>query len=549
MAQLTSGLCPTFGFLCCLLFLPASWEAGAKAFPELQKTGEPPAAEPSPPPPPGLPHRAPSEHADPNSGRRLPDLPKPAATQKPRKPCNVSRLAKPVHRPVDDSKATDSPGATDDHEKPPALEKKVSSPKEDPMVRNGRSADDPKSTLTEKGSGGKRPTSAPRRTTVCKSTTSKSRVTRNSGTPVGPVEASSPVSTASHKPTTRPHDSELRKSPPSSVKSTEATPGTPGADDHRAPSASDKPVHTTTEHAKRSTSASKTTNPPVTSAEHKVDNTSTKEEATRSLTPTKYERETVTATQALVTLTDRERQSEAANGTARAPTTPAQHKGETTSATEGTTHAQVMPIEHSTTPASENTTHASAEPTDHSEEASPTTQKAPKVSESPTGSLEKTTPAAKTVKATGSPAQATAGKATADKATAPPPHFETTHPGVLGIVTTRTDVGFPTPSGPPRPRQSTHSSPAGPHAAGARRGADSFPAWAIVIVILLAVIVLLVSLGLIFLVSCASRARHVLSRNSEDSDPEDIGGHNSYPVYLMEQQNLKPNQIPTPPCP
>lgn len=28
MAQLTSGLCSTFGFLCCLFFLPASWEAG-----------------------------------------------------------------------------------------------------------------------------------------------------------------------------------------------------------------------------------------------------------------------------------------------------------------------------------------------------------------------------------------------------------------------------------------------------------------------------------------------------------------------------------------
>lgn len=67
-------------------------------------------------------------------------------------------------------------------------------------------------------------------------------------------------------------------------------------------------------------------------------------------------------------------------------------------------------------------------------------------------------------------------------------------------MTTRTDLGFPTPSGAPRPQQSTHGSPGGPHAAGARREHDSFPAWAIVIVILLAVIVLLVSLGLIFLV-------------------------------------------------
>lgn len=28
MAQLTSGLCSSFGFICCLFFLPASWEAG-----------------------------------------------------------------------------------------------------------------------------------------------------------------------------------------------------------------------------------------------------------------------------------------------------------------------------------------------------------------------------------------------------------------------------------------------------------------------------------------------------------------------------------------
>lgn len=48
-------------------------------------------------------------------------------------------------------------------------------------------------------------------------------------------------------------------------------------------------------------------------------------------------------------------------------------------------------------------------------------------------------------------------------------------------------------------------------------------------------------------VSCASRARHQLTQNSEDAEPEDKGGRNSYPVYLMEQQNLNLNQIPSPP--
>lgn len=48
-------------------------------------------------------------------------------------------------------------------------------------------------------------------------------------------------------------------------------------------------------------------------------------------------------------------------------------------------------------------------------------------------------------------------------------------------------------------------------------------------------------------VSCASRARHVLTQNPENAEPEDRRGRNSYPVYLMEQQNLRPNQIPSPP--
>lgn len=50
-------------------------------------------------------------------------------------------------------------------------------------------------------------------------------------------------------------------------------------------------------------------------------------------------------------------------------------------------------------------------------------------------------------------------------------------------------------------------------------------------------------------VSCASRARHVLTQNSEEPEPEpeDKGNRNSYPVYLMEQQNLNLNQIPSPP--
>ncbi|XP_069344955.1 mucin-like protein 3 [Eulemur rufifrons] len=75
---------------------------------------------------------------------------------------------------------------------------------------------------------------------------------------------------------------------------------------------------------------------------------------------------------------------------------------------------------------------------------------------------------------------------------------------------------------------------------------DPFPAWAIVIVILVAVILLLVFLGVVFLVSYVMRTRRGLTQNTQDNDPEDEGGPNSYPVYLMEQQTLGRGQIPSP---
>lgn len=77
-------------------------------------------------------------------------------------------------------------------------------------------------------------------------------------------------------------------------------------------------------------------------------------------------------------------------------------------------------------------------------------------------------------------------------------------------------------------------------------GSDSFPPWAIVIVVLVAVILLLVFLGLIFLVSYLTRTRRALTQNTEDDDPADDAGPNSYPVYLMEQQTLGVGQIPSP---
>nr|KAF6506718.1 hypothetical protein HJG63_013723 [Rousettus aegyptiacus] len=72
---------------------------------------------------------------------------------------------------------------------------------------------------------------------------------------------------------------------------------------------------------------------------------------------------------------------------------------------------------------------------------------------------------------------------------------------------------------------------------------DSFPVWAIVLVVLVAVILFKMFLGLIFLVSYMARTHCTLIHNTEDNDPEDDVGPHSYPVYLMEQQTLGVGQI------
>lgn len=46
-------------------------------------------------------------------------------------------------------------------------------------------------------------------------------------------------------------------------------------------------------------------------------------------------------------------------------------------------------------------------------------------------------------------------------------------------------------------------------------------------------------------VSYVTRTRLPLIHSAEDNDPEDDGGPNSYPVYLMEQQTLGMGQIPS----
>ncbi|XP_021074138.1 mucin-like protein 3 [Mus pahari] len=495
MAQPTSGLYSTFGFFICLLFLPASWEAGANTFQELQKTGEPPKFDHLLPLTPGLTHRAPSDQN--TSGQHPPDLPEATETQKPKKQCNTARLVKPVHTPLDNAKAADYGNTTVRREMPPASEKDLSSQGEYPMARNERSADEPRSANSEKKSDGKSLTSPPRRTTNCMSSTRRTSRTTKSGTTVSPMEASTNLRTTSQKPTAF-HVSELIRQSSSPVNSTEAprtsyntlkTLTTSGPEHHTIPFASDKSVQITTEHIKEATSARETT---------------------------------------------------------RTQSTFIEYEGKASPASESASQAQVLPVEHPTTSVSENMIRVSAEST-------PSTEKATKPPESPTVFQKKTTVATKTVRATRTSERTSVilettqpAKAAEDESsTVPSPHFhktETLHQGTVGSLTPSTSEAH-------HPQQSTPSLPGGLLAAGERGENDSFPAWAIVIVVLMAVIILLVFIGLVLLVSCASRTRHVLTQNSEDAEPEpeDKGSRNSYPVYLMEQQNLNLNQIPSPP--
>ncbi|NP_001028538.1 mucin-like protein 3 precursor [Mus musculus] len=500
MAQPTSGLYSTFGFFICLLFFPASWEAGANTFQELQKTGEPPKFDHLLPLTQGLTHRASSDQK--TSRQHPPDLPEATATQKAKNQCNTTRLVKPVHTPLDNAKAADYGNTTVRHEMPPASEKDLSSQGKHLMARNERSADDPRSTTSENGSDGKRLTSAPRRNTSCMPSTRRTSLTTKSGMRASPMGASASLRTTSQKPTTF-HVSELIRQSSSPVYATETprtsyntlkTLTTSGPEHHTIPFASDKSVQITTEHIKEATSASEITR-------------------TQS-TFTKYE-------------------------------------GKTSPASESSSQAQVLPIKHHTTSASENTIPVSAKST-------PSTEKATKPTASPTVFQRKTIVATKTVRATRTSERTPVflettqpAKATEDKSSTVPSHVhktETMHQGTVGSLTSRTNLGLST-SEAHYPQQSTHSLPGGLHAAGETGENNSFPVWAIVIVILMAVIILLVFIGLILLVSCASRARHVLTQNSEEPEPqpEDKGSRNSYPVYLMEQQNLNLNQIPSPP--
>uniref|UniRef100_A0A8C9BVK7 Mucin like 3 n=1 Tax=Phocoena sinus TaxID=42100 RepID=A0A8C9BVK7_PHOSS len=287
-------------------------------------------------------------------------------------------------------------------------------------------------------------------------------------------------------------------------------------------------------------------------------------------------RPTVTSNPAKTTTSGHER-------TTGTPETPTGHGGKTTSGHERTTGTPDTPIGHGgkTTSGHERTTGTLDTPTGHGGKTTSIHEGSTGTSAKPTGHEGKTKWTH--YKNSGAPTESTRhqGKTALATETIKPPikHTENSTKVTAATesirppvkVTGDTSISTTSPC-PQKPEVSRHVSVGSstatrsimseapdkshPHQnkagsqgdfhAGERGENDSFPAWAIVIVVLLIVILLLVFLGLIFLVSYLARTRRALIQNTEDNDPEDDGGPISYPVHLMEQQTLGMTQISSP---
>uniref|UniRef100_A0A3Q2I6L1 Mucin like 3 n=1 Tax=Equus caballus TaxID=9796 RepID=A0A3Q2I6L1_HORSE len=510
MAQPAQCIRSTFGLQCCLLFLLASWEAGATTVQELQKTGESPTSDHILPPTPSPVYTTLSDHTALHSGHSPADLPKSTETHQPKRCCNTTHSSKLIHKSIDNSGSS-----TTHHEAPPTSEQNPSNQGKDTVIRNKRSADF-NSTQTDKGSS-KYPTPAPKSKTTCrKSKTTKQIVTRNSAETITTLEKTIITlvskSTSSHKTTNPSHNSfnsETNKTPTSTSEKTTTATSTPyqgtrisgrseRADDHTT-TANYRPTVDSDKKLIRTTENIKDTSQQETTAASEVTTVSEK--------PTEQQQETRAAhkktTCAPVKPTEQRQETTAAHRkTTGAPAKPTKHVEKTTSATE-TIKAPVKPTEN---PAATETTRPPVEVTGDKSitNTSPHPKKPEVTHQVPTGSFAATTSSLE-----------------------------------LGSITSEA------PANKSQPNQNKDGSEGGLQTAESEEK-DSFPSWAIVIVILLAVILLLVFFGLIFLVSYMMRRRRALIRNTEDNDPENDVGPNSYPVYLMEQQTLGMSQIPSP---
>ncbi|XP_006052372.4 mucin-like protein 3 [Bubalus bubalis] len=214
------------------------------------------------------------------------------------------------------------------------------------------------------------------------------------------------------------------------------------------------------------------------------------------------------------------------------------HKPSTTGGHERTTGTPETPTEHEgkATWTHYKTTGGSAKSTRHQEKITSVTEtiKTPiKLTAKNTAATENIRP---TVKVTGDASISTRSPCTSNKA----PRCVRS-----GSSTPPTSIVSEVPDSKSHTQQNKdHSRGSVPE--GETEGSDSFPAWAIVVVILLSVILLLVFIGLIVLASYLARTCRALTQNTENNDSENVGGSNSYPVYLMEQQTLGPSQTPGP---
>uniref|UniRef100_H2RAV5 Mucin like 3 n=1 Tax=Pan troglodytes TaxID=9598 RepID=H2RAV5_PANTR len=530
MAQPVHSLCSAFGLQCCLLFLLASWGAGATTFQEYQKTGELSTSDHIFPLTPGLVYSIPFDHIVLHSGQRPPELPKSTEIHEQKRHCNTTRHSKPTDKPTGNSKTTDHKSSTDNHEAPPTSEENSSNQGKDPMIRNQRSVDPADSTTTHKESAGKKHiTSAPKSKINCrKSTTGKSTVTRKSDKTGRPLEKSmstlDKTSTSSHKTTTSFHNS-----------------------------GNSQTKQKSTSFPEKITAASKTT----------YKTTGTPEESEK----TEDSRTTVALDKLLTKTTKNIQETTSANEITQSLAEPTEHGGRT--ANENNTPSPAEPTENRerTEKMTQVTEKTPEKPTLYSEKTICTKGKNIPVPEKPTENPGNTTLTTETiiapVKSTENPEKTAAVtktikpsvKVTGDKSLTTTSSdlnkTEVTHQvptGSFTLITSRTKLSSITSEAPgneSHPYLNKDGSQKGIHA-GQMGENDSFPAWAIVIVVLVAVILLLVFLGLIFLVSYMMRTRRTLTQNTQYNDAEDEGGPNSYPVYLMEQQNLGMGQIPSP---
>ncbi|XP_024839903.1 mucin-like protein 3 isoform X2 [Bos taurus] len=259
-----------------------------------------------------------------------------------------------------------------------------------------------------------------------------------------------------------------------------------------------------------------TTGTPVKSTEHEAKTTGDNERATGASEKSTGHEGKTTSNHERPTETYRGNITRGQENTTGTPETPTEHEGKTT-----WTHYK--------------TTGGSAKSTRHQEKTTSVTEiikTSIKLTAKNTAATENIRP---TVKVTGNASISTRSPCTSNKA----PRCVRT-----GSSTPPTSIVSDAPDNKSHTQQNKNDSQVVPE--GETEGSDSFPAWAIVVVILLSVILLLVFISLIVLASYLARTCRALTQNTENNDSENVGGSNSYPVYLMEQQTLGPSQTPGP---